>query len=85
MFLCPHDNSQGGLKICPCLSVHLFVMLYGIECNQLLPQFLMDLFETLHTCCGHIEDVNWFLVELELISTELQPFELSHFRQLFAF
>ena len=45
----------------------------------------MDLFETLHTCCGHIEDVHVdFLVELELILTELQPFELSHFRQLFA-
>ena len=45
----------------------------------------MDLFETLHTCCGHIEDVQCgFLVELELILTELQPFELSHFRQLFA-
>ena len=40
----------------------------------------MDLFETLHTCCGHIEDVHvGFFVELELILTELQPFELSHF------
>ena len=37
----------------------------------------MDLFETLHTCCGHIEDVHvGFLVELELILTELQPFKL---------
>ena len=45
----------------------------------------MDLFEIMHTCCGHIEDVHVeFLVELELILTELQPFELSHFRQLFA-
>ena len=26
----------------------------------------------------------WVLVELELILTELQPFELGHFRQLFA-
>ena len=41
----------------------------------------MDFFETLHTCCGHIEDVH---VELELILTELQAFELNHFRQLFA-
>ena len=24
----------------------------------ILPQFLQDLFETLHTCCGHIEDVH---------------------------
>ena len=46
----------------------------------------MDLFETLHTCCGHIEDVHMgFLVALELILTELQPFELSNFWQLFAF
>ena len=45
----------------------------------------MDLFETSHTCCGHIEDVHvGFWWELELILTELQPFELSHFRQLFA-
>ena len=45
----------------------------------------MDLFETLHTCCEHIEDVHvGFLVELELILTRLQPFELSHFRQLVA-
>ena len=45
----------------------------------------MDLFETLHTFCGHIEDVHvGFLVELELILAELQSFELSHFRQLFA-
>ena len=45
----------------------------------------MDLFETLHICCGRIEDVHvGFLVKLELILTELQPFKLSHFRQLFA-
>ena len=45
----------------------------------------MDLFETLPTSCRHIEDVHvGFLAELELILTELQPFELSHFRQLFA-
>ena len=25
-------------------------------CNQLLIQFSMDLFETLHTCCGHNEN-----------------------------
>ena len=33
--------------------------------NQLLPQFSMDLFETLHICCGQIEDVHvGFLVLL---------------------
>ena len=26
-------------------------------CNQLLLQFSMDHFETMHTCCGYIEDV----------------------------
>ena len=30
--LCPRDDSQGGgIKFCPCLSVRLFVTLYGIE------------------------------------------------------
>ena len=43
----------------------------------------MDLFETLRICCGHIKDVHvGFLVELKSILTELQPFGLSHFRQL---
>ena len=41
----------------------------------------MDHFETLHACCGHIENVHVALVEIELILTELQPFELSHLRQ----
>ena len=27
-------------------------------CNQLLLQFSMDHFETMHTCCGYIEDVH---------------------------
>ena len=27
-------------------------------CNQLLLQFSMDHFETIHTCCGYIEDVH---------------------------
>ena len=56
------------------LSVRPFVTLSGLEfVNQLLPQFLMDLFETLHTCCGHIKDAHvGFLEELELTSTELQ-------------
>ena len=44
----------------------------------------MDLFETLHTCCGHIEDVHVVFGGARLILTELQPLELSHFRQLFA-
>ena len=61
--LCPRDDSQGALRFAPvCLSVRLsvrpFVTLCGKEfVYQLLLQFLMDLFETLHTCCGHIEDV----------------------------
>ena len=54
-----------GIKICPRLSVrlsvHPFVTHNGIAFvygNQVLPQFSMDLFETLHTCCGHIENVH---------------------------
>ena len=31
VFLCPRDDSQGGIKICPRLSVRPFVTLYGIE------------------------------------------------------
>ena len=27
-------------------------------CNQLLLQFSVDHFETIHTCCGYIEDVH---------------------------
>ena len=57
-FLCRRDDSQGALRfvpVCPsvCPSVR-HALRYRV---QLLPQFLMDLFETLHTCCGHIEDV----------------------------
>ena len=60
-----------GIKICPCpsicltvrlsvcLSVCPFVTLYGIEfVLSAPPTVLMDLFETLHTCCGHIENVH---------------------------
>ena len=62
-FLCPHDDSQGAVRFAPvCLSVRLSLRsscftVYSLG-NQLLPQFFMDLFETLHTCCGHIEDVH---------------------------
>ena len=51
--------------------------------NQVRLQFSIDHFETLHTCCEHIVDMHVFLVRFELILTELQPFKLSHFRQLF--
>ena len=57
----PREDSQGDIKICPCLSpsVRPFVTLYGINlCNQLLPQFSVDLSETLHICYEHIEDVH---------------------------
>ena len=40
----------------------------------------MALFETVHTCCGHNENVHVsFCMELELIFRELRPFKLSHF------
>ena len=63
----------GGIKICPCLPVCLSVCLsvrpsvcpsvrhalrYRVCVFKLLPQFSMDLFETLHIFCGHIEDVH---------------------------
>ena len=55
------------------------------DLGPLWPSSSVDLFETLHTCCGHIEDVHVvFLMELELLLTDLQPIELSHYRQLFA-
>ena len=31
---------------------------YQILCNQLLPEFSSNQFETLHRCCKHIEDVH---------------------------
>ena len=67
LFLCPRDDSQGALRfapVCPpgCLSVRPSVHSSRFTvlslCNQPLSQFLMDLFETLHICCGHIEDVH---------------------------
>ena len=64
------------------VTILRFAHVYPSVCPSVrhaLPQFLMDLFETLHTCFGHTENVHVsFLVELELILTELQPFELSH-------
>ena len=62
----PPVTKVGGIKICPCLSVCLSVRpsvrssRFTVQslCNQLLLQFSVDLFETLHICCGHIEDVH---------------------------
>ena len=63
MFLCPCDDSLGALRFAPvhpsvCLSICSSRFTVQSLCNQLLPQFLMDLFEILHTCCGHIENVH---------------------------
>ena len=82
--LCPRDDSQGALRFAPvrpsvCPSVLSSCFTVQSLCNQLIPQFLMAVFETLQTCCGHTENVHvGFLVELELILTDLQPFEPSH-------
>ena len=69
-FLCSRDDSQGALTfapVCPsvCLSIYPSVCPFVRHALRnrvcvilLLPQFLVDLFETLHTCCGHIEDVH---------------------------
>ena len=54
LFFMASDDSQGGIKICLCLSVRLFVRrafitLYGIEfVYSRLPQFSRDLFKTLY-------------------------------------
>ena len=51
--------------------------------NQLLLQFSVNDFQTLHTNCGHIEDVHvGFLMELELILRDDGLLNLS-FWQLF--
>ena len=44
--------------ICPCLSVCSSHFTVESLCNQLLLQFSMDLFETLHSCWEHSEDVH---------------------------
>ena len=57
-------------------------------CNQLLLQFSMDLFETMHTCCGYIEDVhvnfckNYSLYNLVIIGNFLHCRVWSLFNQL---
>ena len=61
IFLCTRDDSQGALRfapVCPsvCLSVRSSHFTVKHLCDQLLPEFSVDL-ETLHTCYGHIEDV----------------------------
>ena len=39
------------------LSKYLHCRVWSL-CNQLLIQFSVDHFETMHTCCGYIEDVH---------------------------
>ena len=59
--LCPGDNSQGALCFAPiCLSAGLSVgcTFKKSLCNQLLPEFSSNQFETLHRCYKHIEDVH---------------------------
>ena len=41
----------------PC-KLSQFGQLFTCLCTQPLPQFSMNLFETLHTLCGHYEDVH---------------------------
>ena len=67
-FLCPCDNSQGALRfapvcpsvclsVCPSICAFMHCRVWSL-CTQLLLQFSMDHFETMHTCCGYIEDVH---------------------------
>ena len=58
----PRDASQGTLRlapICPFVGSSVCLSHFTVKslCNQILLQFSMDLFETLHTCCGHYENV----------------------------
>jgi hypothetical protein len=48
-------------------------------CNQLLPQFLADILQTLHNCYGHIEDVHGF----GHFSKNFHVVELGHFSSMF--
>ena len=49
-------------------------------CNQLLLQFSMDHFETMHTCSGYIEDVHVnFCRRKKLFLTKLRHFGLRQF------
>ena len=56
----PPDDSQGALRfpLSVRLSVRPFVTLYVIEFVYQLLHFAMVLFETLHTCYEHNEDVH---------------------------
>ena len=60
-------------------------------CNQLLLQFSVDHFETMHTCCGYIEDVhvnfcrrknNFFIFDLDNFQVRLQYWVASLCNQL---
>ena len=51
---CPQNY---GLSIEVILGNLLHCGIWSL-CNQLLLQFSMDHFETLHTFCGYIEDVH---------------------------
>jgi hypothetical protein len=48
-------------------------------CNQLLPHLLADIFQTLHSCDGHIE----FLKVFGHFSKNLHTVEFSHFSSMF--
>ena len=43
-------------------------------CNQLLLQFSRDHFETMHTCCGYIEDVHVNFCRQKIIFDKIMAF-----------
>ena len=45
-------------------------------CNQLLLQFSMDHFETMHTCCGYIEDVHVNFADEKIIFVKIMGFSI---------
>ena len=84
----PLGDSQGALRfapVCPsvCLSVCPSVrhaLRYRVCVISSSHSFQWIFLKP----CIHVVDILKFLMELKLILTELQPFELSHFRQLLA-
>ena len=51
-------------------------------CNQLLPEFSCDQYETLHRCNWHIESVNDFVHENIIFDKILLIFDLDNFFRL---
>lgn len=60
----------------------LFILSGMGLCNQLLPQFVMNRFQTMHTFSTKWNCASEVLMEIKLIMIELCHLKLNHFRQL---